>query len=47
VHQWLYYLVEGVGKNVVIEFVDTKGNGDYRMTPEPWKSVDLPVQKPK
>jgi len=47
VSQWLYYLIEGVGKNVVIEFVDAKGNGDYRMTPEPWKSVDLPVQKPK
>jgi GWxTD domain-containing protein len=47
VHQWLYYLIEDVGKNVVIEFADTKGNGDYRMTPEPWKSVDLPVQKPK
>jgi GWxTD domain-containing protein len=45
--QWLYHLIEGVGKNVVIEFADTKGNGDYRMTPEPWKSLDLPVQRPK
>jgi GWxTD domain-containing protein len=44
VSQWLYYLIQGIGKNVVIEFVDAKGNGDYRMTPDPWKSLDLPVR---
>ena len=30
--QWLYHLIQGVGTNVVIEFVDPNKTGEYRMT---------------
>jgi len=30
--QWRYRFIEGVGTNVVIEFVDSTGSGEYRMT---------------
>jgi GWxTD domain-containing protein len=33
--QWRYRLIEGIGNNVVIEFVDTSGSGEYRMTMDP------------
>jgi len=33
--QWLYHYIEGVGTNVVIEFIDRNGNGEYRMTTDP------------
>ncbi len=33
--QWLYHYIEGVGKNVVIEFVDPTMTGEYRMTVDP------------
>lgn len=33
--QWRYRLIEGVGKNVIIEYVDKTGTGDYRMTTDP------------
>ena len=33
--QWMYHLIEGVGKNVIVEFVDKAGTGDYRMTTDP------------
>jgi hypothetical protein len=33
--QWLYHFIEGVGKNVVVEFVDPARTGDYRMTTDP------------
>ena len=33
--QWLYHLIEGVGTNVVIEFVDPNKTGEYRMTTDP------------
>jgi GWxTD domain-containing protein len=33
--QWRYRLIEGVGKNIIIEFVDKSGTGDYRMTTDP------------
>jgi GWxTD domain-containing protein len=33
--QWLYRWVEGVGTNVVIEFVDANRSGDFRMTRDP------------
>lgn len=33
--QWLYHLIEGVGTNVVIEFVDPNKTGEYRMTLDP------------
>jgi len=33
--QWLYRYMEGIGKNVVVEFVDRNRTGDYRMTEDP------------
>ena len=33
--QWLYHFIEGVGTNVVIEFIDPNKTGEYRMTIDP------------
>jgi GWxTD domain-containing protein len=33
--QWRYHLIEGVGKDVVIEFVDPNRTGEFRMTMDP------------
>ncbi len=33
--QWRYRYIEGVGTNVVIEFVDTTMSGEYHMTMDP------------
>jgi GWxTD domain-containing protein len=33
--QWRYRFIEGVGTNVIIEFVDSTGTGEYRMTRDP------------
>ena len=33
--QWRYRLISGVGTNVVVEFVDRTGKGEYRMTRDP------------
>jgi GWxTD domain-containing protein len=33
--QWLYHFIDGVGTNVVIEFVDPNNTGEYRMTTDP------------
>lgn len=33
--QWRYRFIEGVGANVIIEFVDSTGTGEYRMTRDP------------
>lgn len=33
--QWRYRFIDGVGQNVIIEFVDRDGTGDYRMTMDP------------
>lgn len=33
--QWMYRHIEGVGTNIIIEFVDKTGTGDYRMTTDP------------
>ena len=33
--QWLYHTIEGIGTNVIIEFVDPQHNGEYRMTADP------------
>jgi GWxTD domain-containing protein len=33
--QWLYHFIEGVGTNVVIEFIDPNKTGEYRMTLDP------------
>src|SRR5450759_2741998 len=33
--QWLYHYIEGLGTNIVIEFVDPNKTGEYRMTIDP------------
>ena len=33
--QWLYHFIDGVGTNVVIEFIDPDKTGEYRMTTDP------------
>jgi GWxTD domain-containing protein len=33
--QWRYRYIEGVGTNIMVEFVDRDGTGDYRMTSDP------------
>jgi GWxTD domain-containing protein len=33
--QWRYRQIEGIGNNVIIEFVDPTRSGDYRMTMDP------------
>jgi GWxTD domain-containing protein len=41
--QWLYRHIEGVGENVIIEFVDPNRNGEFRMTMDPnEKDADAP-----
>ncbi|MFM9745988.1 hypothetical protein ACKI2C_51400, partial [Streptomyces brasiliscabiei] len=32
---WLYRHIDGVGTNVIVEFVDRNATGDYRMTLDP------------
>jgi len=33
--QWFYRYIEGIGSNVIIEFVDPNRNGEYHMTMDP------------
>jgi GWxTD domain-containing protein len=33
--QWRYRYIEGVGQNIILEFVDTTMSGEYRMTMDP------------
>jgi GWxTD domain-containing protein len=44
--QWLYHYIEGVGTNVVIEFVDPNKTGEYRMTLDPSAKDALALQLP-
>ena len=41
--QWRYRYIEGIGKNVIMEFVDTTRTGDYRMTMDPKEKAVRPV----
>jgi GWxTD domain-containing protein len=42
--QWRYRYIEGIGTNVIIEFVDSTRSGEYRMTMDPSeKDVSLNV----
>jgi GWxTD domain-containing protein len=43
--QWRYRFIEGVGANVVIEFVDSTGLDEYRMTRDP-NGKDAPLAAP-
>ncbi len=33
--QWRYSFIQGVGTDVIVEFVDAMGNGEFRMTMDP------------
>jgi GWxTD domain-containing protein len=44
--QWLYHFIDGVGTNVVIEFIDPEKTGEYRMTTDP-SEKDAYAAKPK
>ncbi len=33
--KWRYRFIEGIGQNVILEFVDTAMNGEYRLTTDP------------
>jgi GWxTD domain-containing protein len=39
--QWRYRLIDGVGQNVILEFVDKDGSGDYKMTMDPKEKDNL------
>jgi GWxTD domain-containing protein len=41
--QWRYRWIEGIGNNVIIEFVDTAGTGEYHMTMDPHQKDALLV----
>ncbi|HVW08042.1 MAG TPA: GWxTD domain-containing protein [Bryobacteraceae bacterium] len=43
--QWLYRYIDGVGRNVIIEFVDKDGTGAYHMTMDPNEKDALLQQK--
>jgi hypothetical protein len=33
--KWLYNYIEGIGKRVIVEFVDVNRDGEYRQTRDP------------
>jgi GWxTD domain-containing protein len=33
--EWMYHLIQGVGRNVIIRYEDPSRNGEYRMTRDP------------
>jgi GWxTD domain-containing protein len=41
--QWRYRYIEGVGNNIIVEFVDRLSNGDFRMTTDPAEKEKTPV----
>jgi len=42
--QWRYRWIEGMGQNVIMEFVDTTRSGEYRLTMDPHEK-DVPPAK--
>jgi GWxTD domain-containing protein len=44
--QWRYRYIEGVGQNVIMEFVDKNKTGDYRMTMDPGEKDALLAPRP-
>jgi GWxTD domain-containing protein len=44
--QWRYRYIQGVGNNIIMEFVDITGLGDYRMTTDPHAKEGTPVARP-
>jgi len=46
IEQWLYHSIEGIGTNVIMDFVDEKKTGDYRMTKDPNAKTGTFVPRP-
>jgi len=44
--QWRYRFIQGVGANVIMEFVDITRSGDFRMTSDPHEKEGVPVAPP-
>ena len=44
--QWRYRHIEGVGNNVIMEFIDKTKSGDFRMTSDPHKAGGKEVKRP-
>jgi len=44
--EWLYHSVEGIGTNVIVEFVDKVKTGDYRMTTDPNPDKEKLLRRP-
>ncbi|MGD0772601.1 MAG: GWxTD domain-containing protein [Candidatus Solibacter sp.] len=45
--QWLYSLIQGVGTNIIVEFVDSAKTGEYRMTMDPSVMAVVTADTPK
>jgi len=43
--QWRYRFIEGIGKNVILEFVDKARSGEFRLVTDP-SERDVPHSKP-
>ena len=43
--QWRYRLIEGIGTNIIMEFVDTTRTGEYKMTTDPSVKTVPPVKQ--
>src|SRR5262249_34922659 len=44
--KWRYRWIEGIGIDVVIEFVDRSGSGEYRFTLDPSEKIAVPGVSP-
>ena len=40
--QWRYRYIDGIGKNVIMEFVDVSSSGEFRMTLDPKEKYKKP-----
>ncbi len=45
--QWRYRHIEGVGNNIIMEFVDKSQSKDYRMTKDPHEKEGVLVERPE
>lgn len=44
--EWRYRLIQNIGKDVRMKFVDTQLNGEYHMTMDPNPNTDVPLVPP-
>ena len=45
--QWRYRYIEGIGANVIVEFVDSTGSGEFHMTMDPSEKDALLARRPQ